>query len=127
MEALVVFFIKTLAPLSTLPASEAATGLANSGPLQGSTEGVGEISIVGIGVSVKVEVGWDVSLGTGVSVNVDVGGMADIIPTIIVLTRAVSDACTSTAAGPQADSISAITIMIKILRFNYFSPFIQFA
>ena len=91
MDALVVFFIKTLAPLSTLPASEAATGLANSGPLQGSTSGVGEISMVGVDVS--VEVGRGVSLGTGVLVNVDAGGMADIIPTIIVLTSAVSEAC----------------------------------
>lgn len=90
MGALVLLAIKTLAPFSLLPPlGEEPPGLANNGPLHGSADAVGDSSTV----SAKVDVGKGVSLGAGVLVNVDVGGMADIIPTIIVLTSAVSEAC----------------------------------
>ena len=64
MGALVLLAIKIVAPFSLLPPlEEDPPGLASNGPLQGSASGVGEISMVSVGVS--VEVGWGVSLGTG--------------------------------------------------------------
>ncbi len=74
MGALVVFVIKILAPLLTLPASGAATGFAKNGTLQGLAT-VGDTSTT-VGTGVSVEVGRGVGLGKGVSVAVAIGGMA---------------------------------------------------